>query len=79
MEGSAVIDGDVRALAPDTYLRLGIHLYEVICWDPQGKGALRVRNVRTLHDVYLGLEEAEYADIIIPLSRDLDAVPVGWA
>jgi hypothetical protein len=72
-----VIDGDVRALQPDTYLLLGRHLYEVIGWDPTGKGSLRVRNVRTLHDVHLGLDEAEHADIIIPASNE-DAVPVAW-
>jgi hypothetical protein len=74
-----MIDGDVRALVPDTYLKLPPHLYEVIGWDPSGAGSLRVRNVRTLHDVHLGLDEAQRADIVIPTSVDLDAVPAGWA
>ena len=51
------------AIEPDTYIRIGRHLYEIV--DVDGE-EVRVRNCRTLHDLYLTLHEVQRAQVIDP-------------
>lgn len=48
---------------PDTYIRIDRHLYEIVEVDGD---EVRVRNCRTLHDLYLTRPEVERAQVIDP-------------
>ena len=66
-------EGPDPRFQPDAYIRIGRHLYEIVEVDGD---EVRVRNCRTLHDLYLTRHEVERAELVDPGPV---MVPAEWA